>query len=155
MPPASSFAKTCKEAKIPVPAPAARITYLTDAGILAAAIPTRDYPERCAALAWAREAIAKDVDLDTWLTTLAAPLHPILLSLYALPPYKGAAPTPSDIRRLADVIATYTPGDGNAGNAPPQPPPGGINIQRPDGGGHPPASANCPMRKSCVNRIYA
>ena len=138
MPPASSFTKTCKEAKIPVPAPAARITYLTDAGILAAAIPTRDHSERCAALAWARDALAKDVDPDTWLTTLAAPLHPILLSLYALPPYKGAAPTPSDIRRLADIVATYTPDDGIAGNAPPQPPPGGINIQRPDGGNHPP-----------------
>ncbi len=67
-----------------------------------------------------------------------------------LPPHKGAAPPPSNLRRLADIIITYTPDDPAAAapQAPqPQPQPnqaGGINISRPDGQGAGASSAPPP-----------
>jgi hypothetical protein len=58
-----------------------------------------------------------------------------------LPLHKGTAPLPSKVRRLADIIITYTPDD-PAAAAPQAPHPqaqpnqaGGINISRPDGQG--------------------
>ena len=137
MPPANTFVKLCNEAKIAVPATAARDSFLSDAGILASAFPASKFPEKCAALSWARGSIAKKVDPVTWSTSLSDTMQQTLLSLYALPPYKGAPPAPHDLRRLAEVIALYSPAADGADNAPPPPPPqpDGIDTSRPDGAG--------------------
>ena len=137
MPPANTFVKLCNEAKIAVPATAARHSFLSDAGILASTIPASKFPEKCAALSWARDSIGKQVDPVTWSTSLSDSMQQTLLSLYALPPYKGAAPAPHDLRRLAEVIALYSPADDGAGQAPPPPlpQPDGIDTSCPDGAG--------------------
>ena len=119
MPPIN-FANMCKAAKIALPAAGARATFLNDSSAIPSVAITRD-AERCAALAWARDSLNNKVDPETWQTTFDAALTNTLMSLYALPPYKGPLPIPSNARRLTDVIILYTPGA-----APPDttPPPG-------------------------------
>jgi hypothetical protein len=66
-----------------------------------------------------------------------------LQGLYVLPPHKGTVPLPSNVRRLADIIITYTPDDpaAAASQAPQQQAQaqpnqaGSINTSRPDGQG--------------------
>jgi hypothetical protein len=76
--------------------------------------PAREINERSAdsaALAWAhsRSTLAQKDDPATWLTSLPATLHLVLLSLYALPPWCGAAAPPPDVVRPASVIELYAP----------------------------------------------
>jgi hypothetical protein len=137
-PPNSTFVQICRSAKITTVVAAQRLSFLRDAGL-----PTSDQTsakilaERCAAIAWARDSLANSEDPDSWSTALPAAQLAHLQSLHVLPPYRGAAPLPSNLRRLADVIATYTPIDPAAAAAPPPPQPAadGINIARPDGQG--------------------
>jgi hypothetical protein len=144
----ATFANLCKTAKVALPSPADRIQFLTDAGIKPPAnAPAKELIERCATLAWSRDSLANTIDPDTWPTTLDPVLLPVLLALYAVPPHRGAAPAPSDYRRLADVIETWIPA-GQPGAPPPQPaapaPPAPghlINIARPAGPAAPPAAA--------------
>ena len=142
MPPVN-FVNLCKAAKIALPVAGARLTFLSDAGAIPSVAIARD-AERCAALAWARDSLTNNVDPETWQATLEAALTNTLMSLYALPPYKGPLPIPSNARRLADVIILYTPGAAPPNNAPPppQPPADGIDINRGAGapGGAPQAA---------------
>ena len=140
MPPIN-FVNMCKAAKIALPAAGARPTFLTDAGAIPSVAIARD-AERCAALAWARDSLNNNVDPESWPTTLDAALTNTLMSLYALPPYKGPLPIPSNARRLADVIILYMPGAAPPDNAPPPPQPDGININR--GAGAPPMPVQGP-----------
>ena len=48
-------------------------------------------------------------DPATWQTSLPATLLLVLLSLYALPPWRGAAAPPPDVVRPASVIELYAP----------------------------------------------
>ena len=137
MPAISTFNKLCRDAHVDIPPASARAQLLSDAGINAATIPANKIAERCAALLWARDSIAKDEDPDSWPTSLPISLMAVLMSLYALPPHKGHGPPPSDAIRLADIIALYNPNVAGVVNDPPPPPPDGINIARPD----PPAAA--------------
>ena len=142
MPPVN-FVHMCKAAKIALPVAGARLTFLSDAGAIPSVAIARD-AERCAALAWARDSLTNNVDPETWPATLEAALTNTLMSLYALPPYKGPLPIPSNARRLADVIILYKPGAAPPNNAPPppQPPADGIDIHRGAGapGGAPQAA---------------
>ena len=150
MPPTPAFLNLCSAAKIDVPKTIAlRVQFLNDGGIPATnALPTKQLGEQSAALAWARNSLANNVDPDTWPTVLPPNLLATLQALYALPPVRGPPPAPSDLRRLADVILLYDP-NGAAPAAPPPPPPnapapgappappppgaGGINTIRPPG----------------------
>ena len=145
----ATFANLCKAAKIALPSAADRIQFLTDAGIKPPAnAPSKELIERCATLAWSRDSLANTIDPETWPTTLDPVLLPVLLALYAVPPHRGAAPAPSDYRRLADVIETWIPA-GQPGAPPPQPAAAAplaqgalINISRPAGpAAAPPAAA--------------
>ena len=136
----ATFANLCNAAKIALPSAADRIQFLTDAGIKPPAnAPSKELIERCATLAWSRDSLANTIDPETWPTTLDPVLLPVLLALYAVPPHHGAAPAPSDYRRLADVIESWIP-VGQPGAPPPQPaaadppaPGAPINIARPAG----------------------
>ena len=152
MPPAPpSFVQLCRSAKIAPTAPAQRLQFLKDAGIPAPeGLGAKPLAERCAALAWARDSLQNDVDPETWSTLLTPALLQYLQGLYVLPPHKGTAPPPSNVRRLADIIITYTPDD-PAAAAPQAPQPqaqpnqaGGINTTRPDGQGAGASSAPPP-----------
>ena len=152
MPPAPpSFVQLCRSAKIAATAPAQRLQFLKDAGIPAPeALGAKLLAERCAALAWARDSLQNDVDPETWSTLLTPALLTYLQGLYVLPPHKGTAPPPSNVRRLADIIITYTPDDpaAAAAQAPQaqaqQNQAGGINTSRPDGQGAGASSAPPP-----------
>jgi hypothetical protein len=141
----ATFANICKTAKIALPD---RAKFLAYAGLQPAYnITTKELLERCATLAWSRDSLTNTVDPETWPTTLDPVLFPVLLGLYPVPPYRGPAPTPSDYRRLADVLESWIP-VGQPGAAPPQPAaaappaPGAlINIARPVGPTTPPAAA--------------
>ena len=139
MPPAQTyFIQVCRTAKIPATASAQRLQFLHDAGIAASdGLSSKLLAERCAALTWARDSFHNDVNPDSWPTLLNPALLASLQGLYVLPPHKGAAPqaAPSSLRRLANIIITYTPNDPAA--AAPQPPPqpdqsDGLNVTRPD-----------------------
>ena len=134
MPPTPSFSTLCTAAKIDVPRTIAlRVQFLNDGGIPATNTqPSKQLGEQSAALAWARNSLANNVDPDTWTTVLPPNLLATLRALYALPPVKGPPPAPSDLRRLADVITLYDPN----GAAPAAPPPPASNVLAP---GAPPA----------------
>ncbi len=66
MPSPQTLAKLCHECQIKLPSTATRSSFLTDAGIHTANLSTRDATERCAAVAWARDSIAKSTDPATW-----------------------------------------------------------------------------------------
>ena len=88
-----------------------------------------------------RNAIEKNVDPASWQASLPANLFATLLSLYVLQPHCGPAPPASDAQRLAHMISLYAPDADGAGAPPPQPPPDGFDISRPDaqgGAGAPP-----------------
>jgi hypothetical protein len=142
MPPSPTFVKLCRDNQVDLPSSATRAAYLADAGVQSSNLSVRDATERCAAIAWARDAINKNVDPASWQASLPANLFATLLSLYVLPPHRGPAPPSSDAQRLAHMIALYTPDVDGAGALPPQPPPDGFNISRPDaqgGAGAPPS----------------
>ena len=155
MPPApNTFLKICATDKTAVPDAKDRFNFLSDAGVaVAPGTPAREVNERCAALVWARASLARKDDPATWLTTLPAAVHPTLLSLYVLPPWRGPAAAPADVVRLASAIAFYSP-DGP--QPAPQPPPGdasgngGIDIARSSapGDGDGDASAGAPSQAS-------
>jgi hypothetical protein len=84
MPAVSTSNKLCRAAHVDLPPALARVQLLSDAGIIAATIPANKIAERCAALLWARDSIAKDEDPDSWPTTLPISLMTVLMSLYAL-----------------------------------------------------------------------
>ena len=135
MPPATSnFVQICRAGNIP-PVPAnQRLQFLQDAAISSIHdLTAKQLAERCAALSWARESIQNAVDPDTWPAVLSPALSAYLQGLYVLPPHKGNQPAPSPLRRLADMIAQYTPED--VAVVPPANPPDGINIGRLDGHG--------------------
>ena len=145
MPPTPSFSTLCTAAKIDVPRTIAlRVQFLNEGGIPATNTqPSKQLGEQSAALAWARNSLANNVDPDTWTIVLPPNLLATLRALYALPPVKGPPPAPSDLRRLADVVTLYDPNGAAppppasnvlAPGAPPAPPPpgaGGINTIRP------------------------
>ena len=84
MPAVSTSNKLCRAAHVDLPPALARVQLLSDAGIIAATIPANKIAERCAALPWARDSIAKDEDPDSWPTMLPISLMTVLMSLYAL-----------------------------------------------------------------------
>jgi hypothetical protein len=136
MPPAqTTFVQLCRTNNIAAVPANQRLQFLRDAATLASeGLSAKSLAERCAALSLARDSLQNSVDPDTWPTILTPALYPYLQGLYTIPPYKGAPPTPSNERRLADIITSFTPADGaaNAANAQ-QPPQDGININRQDG----------------------
>ena len=136
MPPApATFLQLCRTNNIAVVPANQRLQFLRDAATLTSdGLSAKSLTERCAALSWARDSLQNSVDPDTWPTLLTPALYPYLQGLYTIPPYKGAPPTPSNERRLADIITLFTPADGaaNAANAQ-QPPQAGINIIQQDG----------------------
>ena len=135
-PPApTTFVQLCRTNNIAAVSANQRLQFLRDAATLASeGLTAKSLTERCAALSWARDSLQNSVDPDTWPTLLTPALYSYLHGLYTVPPYKGAPPTPSNERRLADIITLFTPADGaaNAANAQ-QPPQDGININRQDG----------------------
>ena len=137
MAPTHSFAKLCSAAKLAIPNKPLQAQFLSDAGISAANATAKENHERCAALVWARSSLAAATDPDSWPTTLDASLHPVLLGLYHLPPYRGSGASPSDFSRLADIIQLYDPSPpAPAASASSLPPTstagdGSINIARP------------------------
>ena len=135
-PPApTTFVQLCRTNNIAAVSANQRLQFLRDAATLASeGLSAKSLTERCAALSWARDSLQNSVDPDTWPTLLTPALYAYLQGLYTVPPYKGAPPTPSNERRLADIITLFTPADGaaNAANAQ-QPPQDGININRQDG----------------------
>ena len=138
MPPApTTFVQLCRANNIAAVPANQRLQFLRDAATLASeGLSAKSLTERCAALSWARDSLQNSTDPDTWPTLLTPALYAYLQGLYTVPPYKGAPPTPSNERRLADIITLFTPADGaaNAANAQQQQPPqDGININRQDG----------------------
>ena len=149
-PPPDTFVKLCASAKIALPAAKDRTKFLVDAGTPPpSGTSSRDISERTAALVWSLASLARKEDPSTWTTSLPAALHPTLLALYPLPPWRGPGAAPPDFARLATILELYAPdgapqaagapqGAGAPSNA--QPPPSGsdgININRPpdsDGG---------------------
>ena len=132
MPPApTTFVQLCRANNIAAVPANQRLQFLRDAATLASeGLSAKSLTERCAALSWARDSLQNSTDPDTWPTLLTPALYAYLQGLYTVPPYKGAPPTPSNERRLADIITLFTPADGaaNAANAQQQqPPPDGIN----------------------------
>jgi hypothetical protein len=131
----TTFVQLCRTNNIAAVSANQRLQFLRDAATLASeGLSAKSLTERCAALSWARDSLQNSVDPDTWPTLLPPALYAYLQGLYTVPPYKGAPPTPSNERRLADIITLFTPADGaaNAANAQ-QPPQDGININRQDG----------------------
>ena len=135
-PPApTTFVQLCRTNNIAAVSANQRLQFLRDAATLASeGLSAKSLTERCAALSWARDSLQNSVDPDTWPTLLAPALYAYLQGLYTVPPYKGAPPTPSNARRLADIITLFTSADGaaNAANAQPAPQ-DGINVNRQDG----------------------
>ena len=157
MPPPApdTFVKLCATAKIALPAAKDRAQLLIDAGTPApSGSSARDISERTAALLWSRASLARKDDPSLWTTSLPAAMHPTLMALYPLPPWRGPGAAPPDFVRLASVLELYAPdgapspaaGAPQAAGAPAaaQAPPSGadgININRPpDGTGGPPSS---------------
>ena len=135
MPAASTtFVQLCRVANITTVPANQRLQVLQDAAITSLdGLSAKQLAERCAALSWARDSLQNSVDPDTWPALLSPALSAYLQGLYVLPPHKGTQPAPSLHRRLANMVAQYTPEDGVAN--PPANPPDGINIGRPDGHG--------------------
>ena len=127
-----TFVQLCRTANIaPVP-PNQRLQFLRDSAVTSIdGLSAKQLAERCAALSWARDSLQNSVDPDTWPTLLTPALDAYLHGLYVLPPHKGAQPAPSLPRRLADIIAQYTPDDGAV--IPQHIPSDGIDTGRPDG----------------------
>jgi hypothetical protein len=113
MPPAPpSFVQLCRPTKITATPPAQRLQFLHDASIATTEnLGAKLLAERCAAraLAWTRDSLQNDVDPESWPTLLTPALLASLQGLYVLPQHKGAAPAPSNLRGLADILITYTP----------------------------------------------
>ena len=146
-PPPDTFVKLCASAKIALPAAKDRAKFLVDAGTPPpSGTSSRDISERTAALVWSLASLARKEDPSSWTTSLPAALHPTLLALYPLPPWRGPGAAPPDFVRLATILELYAPdgapqaagapqGAGAPSNA--QPPPSGsdgININRPPDG---------------------
>jgi len=131
MPAVSTSNKLCRAAHVDLPPALARVQLLSDAGIIAATIPANKIAERCAALLWARDSIAKDEDPDSWPTTLPISLMTVLMSLYALyeelaaanlaqrsAPYSSSHPPPP-LSLASCVTQAPQPGDLHQFESPP------------------------------------
>jgi hypothetical protein len=164
MPPSpDTFVKLCASAKIALPAAKDRAKFLVDAGTPSpSGTSSRDISERTAALVWSLASLARKEDPSSWTTSLPAALHPTLLALYPLPPWRGPGAAPPDFVRLATMLELYAPdgapqaagapqGAGAPSNAQP-PPPGsdGININRPPDGGGGSSSSSGPGASSAA-----
>jgi hypothetical protein len=82
---------------------------LAEAGVSYANLSNKEITERSAALAWARHHLKEGIVPDEMAGGLPDDMRQTLLSLYALPPYRGDTPTPSDAHRLAFMIRLYDP----------------------------------------------
>jgi hypothetical protein len=162
-PPPDTFVKLCASAKIALPAAKDRAKFLADAGTPPpSGTSSRDISERTAALVWSLASLARKEDPSSWTTSLPAALHPTLLALYPLPPWRGPGAAPPDLARLASVLELYAPdgapqaagapqGAGAPSNA--QPPPSGsdgININRPPDGDGGSSSSSGPGASSAA-----
>jgi hypothetical protein len=146
-PPPDTFVKLCASAKIALPAAKDRAKFLVDAGTPPpSGTSSRDISERTAALVWSLASLARKEDPSSWTTSLPAALHPTLLALYPLPPWRGPGAAPPDFARLATILELYAPDgapqaagalQGAGASSIAQPPPSGsdgININRPPDG---------------------
>ena len=109
-PPPDTFVKLCASAKIALPAAKDRAKFLVDAGTPPpSGTSSRDISERTAALVWSLASLARKEDPSSWTTSLPAALHPTLLALYPLPPWRGPGAAPPDFVRLATILELYAP----------------------------------------------
>ena len=154
MPPLTpSFEKLCKSMSISIPSRNDRLPFLANAAVPPPVPPTSAaLNERCATLAWARQAVVSGVDPDTWPSLVDASLLPRLLALYALPPARTSDGQISDMARLARVVALYLPDDPVPASSPasppasqPPPPPHPQLQQSPPQHPHPPPGTGFPI----------
>ena len=104
---ANSFVDLCRAEKIKITLNnATHQAFLANAGHAnpSALCAVSAWKERSAALHWAHNSLALAEDPALWSTTLNPALLPELLSLYALPPHHGPAPSPPDTVRLAATL---------------------------------------------------